>query len=342
LSRCNPGDRRVAPRLRGEHDECTSNHLTTTPPSRTPSADPWAEWLLHRRNGGDPEYERVVEHQVQRMRDRVLDGAGPLAGVVLIDIGTGDGLIVFGALERVGPSLKAVLVDPSNALLSRAEQRSVELGVRESCRFLQASAERLDGIGDESADVLTTRAVLVYVPDKVAAAREFCRVLKPGGRLSIAEPIYRDEAVHLAAFVNLLTSQPENNFPAPVQHLQRCRAAQIPSTLEDIQSSPLTSFSERELIALFQKSGFSEIHLELHIDVRKEAAMPWNTFIDTAPRPGAPTLREVFPSHLSGAEQLELEKGIRPMVEGGLMTTRSTIAYLTASKSRSRTTKSSQ
>jgi hypothetical protein len=70
----------------------------------------------------------------------------------------------------------------------------------------------------------------------------------------------------------------------------------------------------------------------MHIDIRKEEAMPWDTFIDIAPRPGAPTLREIFPSHLSGAEQLELERGIRPMVEAGLLITRSTIAYLTASK----------
>jgi hypothetical protein len=60
--------------------------------------------------------------------------------------------------------------------------------------------------------------------------------------------------------------------------------------------------------------------------------MAWDTFIDIAPRPGAPTLREVFPVLLNGAEQLELENGIRPMVEGGLLTTRSTMAYLTAAK----------
>ena len=314
------------------HDECASNHLSAKPPDRDLPTDQWSEWLLHRRHGGDPEYGRLVDQQVNRMRDRVLDGAGPLSGKVLVDVGVGDGLIVFGAFERAGPSLQAVLVDPSEALLSCAKQRSVELGVRESCTFVQASAERLVGISDDSADVLTTRSVLVYVPDKAAAAREFFRVLKPGGRLSIAEPIYRDEAVHLAAFINLLKTQPDHNFPAPIRHLQRCRAAQIPSTLEEIQSSPLTSFSERDFIVLFQQAGFIEIHLELHIDIHKDNAMAWDTFIDIAPRPGAPTLREVFPVLLNGAEQLELENGIRPMVEGGLLTTRSTMAYLTAAK----------
>ena len=103
--------------------------MTTTPPEPPPSTDPWSEWLLKRRDGGDPEYARLVNQQVNRMRDRVLDGAGPLSGMVLVDVGVGDGLIVFGAFARAGTSLHAVLVDPSEPLLSRAKQRAVELGV---------------------------------------------------------------------------------------------------------------------------------------------------------------------------------------------------------------------
>jgi len=300
--------------------------------AEAPDPDHWSEWLIRRRHGGDPDREPLVREAVQRIRDRVLDAAGPLSGMTLVDVGAGDGLIAFGAFERAGPSLKTVLVDLSPALLSRAEQRAVELGVRDSCTFLQTSAERLDGVADEFADVLTTRAVLAYVSDKASAARQFHRVLKPRGRLSIAEPIYRDEAVHLAAFTALLLSQPENATSAPVRLLQRCRAAQLPSTMAEIQSNPVTNFSERDLIVLLQKAGFVEIHLELHIDIRQDAAMPWATFIDTAPRPGALTLREIFASHLSGPEQLLLEESLRPIVESGQHMTRDTIAYLSARK----------
>jgi arsenite methyltransferase len=287
---------------------------------------------LRRRHGGAPAYEPVVREQVQRIRDRVLDGAGSLSGMVLVDVGVGDGLIAFGAFKRAGSSLKAILVDPSDVLLRCAEQRATALGVVDSCTFLQTSAERLDGVADESADVLTTRSVRVYVANKAAAASQFHRVLKPGGRLSIAEPIYRDEAVNLAAFTNLLKSQPGKILSAPVRHMQLCRSAQLPSKMEEIESSPLTNFAERDLCTLFQKAGFKEIHLELHIDIRRQVAMPWDTFIDIAPRPGTPTLREVSATHLSVPEQLELEEGYRPLVETGELTTRGTMAYLTASK----------
>jgi len=269
---------------------------------------------------------------VQRIRDRVLDGARLAAGITLVDVGTGDGLIAFGAFERVGPSLQAVLTDVSGPLLRSAEEFAIARGVRDHCTFIQTSAERLDGVADESADVVTTRAVLVYVADKVAAVRQIHRVLKPGGRISIAEPIYQDDAAQLAALTNVLNSRPMDAITAPARLLQRCRAAQLPSSMAEIQSNCLTNFSERDLVVLFQRAGFPEVHLELHIDIRKSPAVPWDTFIDTAPRPGAPTLREIFAAEFSDAERRQFEEGLRPLVESGQHMERDAIAYLTAVK----------
>jgi len=313
-------------------DNPESNHLTTDASGTNPLTDPWSEWLLRRRHGGDPNHEPVIRGLVQRIRNRVLDGARLSAGMVLVDVGAGDGLIAFGAFERVGPSLKAVLIDVSAPLLKRAEDRAVELGLRDHCAFLQTSAEQLDGVPDASANVLTARAVLVYVADKAAAVRQFHRVLKPGGRVSIGEPIFRYEALQLAALTDFLRSRPADAVTAHARLLQRCRAAQLPSTLEEIQRNPLTNFSERDLITIFEKAGFPEIHVELHIDVRKAAAAPWDTYINTAPRPGAPTLREIMASHFSDAEQRQFEQGLRPLVESGQNTERDAIAYLTAVK----------
>jgi arsenite methyltransferase len=294
--------------------------------------DPWADWLLRRRHGGDPNYERVIRGRVAGIRDRVLAGARLSPEITLVDVGSGDGLIAFGAFERIGPTLRVVLTDVSEALLKHAEQRAVSLGVRERCTFLQCSTDNLVGIADGSADVVTTRAVLAYVADKAAAAREFHRVLKPGGRLSIGEPIYRDEAVLLATLTKHLDSGPENPANAEARLFQRWKAAQLPSTAAEIQKNSMTNFSERDLLGLFQTSGFADLHLELHIDVRKAPPVSWETFLDIAPRPLAPTLREILSAGFNEAERTQFEKGLRAMVESGRFMERDTIAYLTAVK----------
>jgi len=85
-------------------------------------------------------------------------------------------------------------------------------------------------------------------------------------------------------------------------------------------------------MSAFEQAGFPEIHVELHIDLRKAAAVRWDTYIDIAPRPGAPTLRQVMASQLSKPEQRQFEEGLRPLVESGRNTERDAIAYLTAVK----------
>jgi len=296
------------------------------------SADMWTEWLHGRRHGGDPNHEQVVCNLVQKIRDRVLDGANLSAGMVLVDVGSGDGIVAFEAIERIGHTLMVVLTDISEPLLSHAKKQAIELGVLEQCAFIQTSAERLDGVADESADILTTRAALAYVADKTAAARQFYRVLRAGGRISIGEPIYQDAAVKHVALTNVLHSRPADAVTSVARLMQRCRAAQLPSTKEEIHSNPLTNYTERDLIILFQQAGFTDIHMELHIDVRKGAAVPWNTFIDIAPRPGVPTLREVFAVHLIESERQQVEQSLRPLVERGLHNERDAVAYLTAVK----------
>jgi ubiquinone/menaquinone biosynthesis C-methylase UbiE len=293
-----------------------------------PTSDIWSEWLLHKRHGGDSRFEEVVRDRLEKIRGRVLDGARLQAGMTMVDIGAGDGLVAFGAIDRIGPTLQVIMTDISLPLLAEVEARAVERGVRTSCKFLHGSAERLEGIADESADVVTSRAVLAYVADKAAALRECYRVLRPGGRLSIGEPIFRDRALELGAMNLMLAAQGDG-----IQRLLlRYFSAQFPSTPEAIDSNPTTNFSERLLVSLCQLAEFGEIHLELHIDVRRRTAVPWEGYLDCSPHPLAPTLREVFRAEFNDDERGQLETFLRPMIESGSGYDRDTIAYLTALK----------
>ncbi|MHB8723679.1 MAG: methyltransferase domain-containing protein [Steroidobacteraceae bacterium] len=102
-------------------------------------------------------------------------------------------------------------------------------------------------IADGSVDVVATRAVLAYVADKKAALGEFLRILKPGGRLSIAEPILQDDAFHARALRKRIEdpSQPVDRF---LTLLHRWKAAQFPDTEETFAKSPIVNYSERDLL----------------------------------------------------------------------------------------------
>jgi hypothetical protein len=67
--------------------------------------DRWHRWLMDVRFGGDPAaHERVLTEFLYPVRDTVLDKAKLQPGDTVLDVGTGDGLIAFGALEQLSPS----------------------------------------------------------------------------------------------------------------------------------------------------------------------------------------------------------------------------------------------
>jgi arsenite methyltransferase len=303
-----------------------------TDPLRDPQSDVWEEWLRHLRHADDPQYGEFVRAIVEGYADRVLDGARLAPGMTMVDIGTGEGLVAFRAIDRVGPSLRVVLTDISAPLLRHADREAERRGVQGQCTFIECPADRLDGIADASADALTIRSALAYVADKRAALREFFRVLRPGGRISLAEPVLMDDAFAAQA----LRMQVESLGPEPADRflplLQRWRSAQYPDSEEARTRNPLMNYSERDLLNFVNGSGFADIHLELHIDVTPSPVTSWDTFIGVAPYPGAPTLRAILADRFSAEEQRLLEMAMRPAVEAGTTISTERMVYVSASK----------
>ena len=79
--------------------------------------DRWAQWLLERRFGGNLEKQKSAMEYLGQVRDKVLGNAQLKETAVLADIGTGDGLIAFGALATINESGKVIFVDISDDLL---------------------------------------------------------------------------------------------------------------------------------------------------------------------------------------------------------------------------------
>lgn len=195
----------------------------------TPQGDVWSEWLLHHRHGDDPEYQSQIRTIVEGFADHVLDDARLRPGMTLVDVGTGEGLLALRAIERVGADLRVILTDISAPLLRHAELEATRRNVHRQCTFLECPADKLTGIGDCTVDCVVTRSSIAYVADKKAVFREFHRILKPGGCISLAEPVLQDEAFAARALrrrVNQLCGQPQDLF---LTLLHRWKAAQFPT-----------------------------------------------------------------------------------------------------------------
>ena len=295
-------------------------------------SDVWSDWLLNRRHAADPEYEKIVQAAVERYADRVLDGVRLAPGMTLVDVGAGEGLVAFRAISRIGESLRAVLTDISRHMLNHAETLAVLRGIRQQCAFFECSAEDLQAIDDASVDAITARAVLAYVADKQAALREFFRTLKPGGRLSIAEPIFQDEAFAVRDLKKIIDAQPEESKDRFLSLFHRWKAAQFPDTDEGISASPLTNFSERSLVHFVQTAGLSDIHRELHIDLAPSEVGSWERFIAIPPPPLAPPLSKVIEEQFTPEERQFFEQMLRPTVEDPKAVSVVRSAYLTATR----------
>jgi arsenite methyltransferase len=119
--------------------------------------DRWHKWLLETRFGGDAAArEKDPTGFLCPVRDEVLDRAQLEPGQTLLDVGTGDGLIAFGALERLGPSGRMMFSDTSQDLLDHCRAAAGAGGLLDRCRFVLAPADQLTGVPDASADAVTT------------------------------------------------------------------------------------------------------------------------------------------------------------------------------------------
>jgi ubiquinone/menaquinone biosynthesis C-methylase UbiE len=298
----------------------------------SPAEDQWSQWLLHRRHGDDTQFQQIMRAAVDRYVERLLDGAQLRAGQTLVDVGTGEGVVALRAIERVGSTLRVLLTDVSEPMLRHAQTQALERGVHDQCTFLRCPADRLDDIADASVDVVVTRSVLAYVADKTAALREFHRILKPGGRISLAEPVFMDEALAASAIRTVIESKPPEGVSPFMTLLHRWKAAQYPDTEEKIRSSPIVNYSERDVIQFAKSAGFPELHLELHIDTFPSVVRSWDVFINSSPHPLAPPLAAIMAEHFTAEERQLFERSMRPLVEDpkGISTDR--MLYLTANK----------
>ena len=111
---------------------------------------------------------------------------GPIhAGETVVDIGCGAGMDLLLAARRVGSNGRAIGIDMTPDMRDRARSAAAALALRH-VEVIEGDATSLP-LPDASTDVVISNGVLNLVPEKDKAFREIVRILRPGGRLQLAD-----------------------------------------------------------------------------------------------------------------------------------------------------------
>lgn len=287
-------------------------------------SDAWARWLLQERFGGSEELYRQGMASLEPIRDRVLDGAELDRESVVLDVGCGDGLLGFAALDRTAPDGRVIFSDVSEVLVDECRRLAAASDASRRCDFLVSALPQLSEIPDEAADAVVLRSVLIYVHDKPLAFEHLHRALRPGGRLSLFEPI--------------------NNFgfPEPSGVLWGFDVSGLEPLAEQVlaaaakyqpRDNPMLGFDERDLLRWGEQAGFDDLRLNYEARVRRSHPATGHsieTFLNVSPNPTVPSRRQILEEALGAVDRRRLEQHLGEQLAANAGRTREAVAFLTA------------
>ena len=212
-------------------------------------------------------------------RDTVLGNARLERGDAVVDVGAGTGLLTIGASERVAPDGDVLAVDISADALGELRR----VATAPNISYFIGTADVLP-LPDASVDAVVTRSVLIYVDDKPEAAREFFRVLRPGGRVSIFEPINSrntrlSEAIDFAELLDAVRGWESARYGR--------------------RDDPMLNFDEQDLERFFAEAGFADVKIDFRSWENEITAQRLLTVVGA---PGRSTLLDDWQSAFSTHE----------------------------------------
>lgn len=161
-----------------------------------------------------------------------LEAASLKEGEWVLDLGSGAGFDCFLAAPKVGPSGRVIGVDMTPEMVNRSRAMSIGRGFA-NVEFRLGEIEHLP-VADASVDVVISNCVVNLSLDKEQVVREVFRVLKPGGRVAIADTVVT------------------GTLPA-----------EVAASVEAYTSCISGALAAETYRALLEKAGFTEVSVQL-------------------------------------------------------------------------------
>ena len=281
----------------------------------------WSKWLEKSR------FDYMTEEQKQQtmnwlfsVRNAVLSNANIKYNDVVIDIGTGNGLLAFGAIEKISNQGRVIFSDKFEDCVETCKSIAEEMNISKPHDFLLSDCCDIK-LPNNYVDKALMRSVLVHVLDKKQAFSEIYRVLKPNGVFSAFEPIIRSNT----RCWELVSSRDISDY-SDFKNAE--------DEFMSLETDPLTNFDETTISRDLEEIGFSDGVLDKQVVassyvVQKGMVESW---LKIPPSPGTKTSKEKYLMYFEEPKVDRYISELQQALENKTITIKSNVLYIKAIK----------